>query len=106
MGRDLSLSGAIPGNDLNGLIPLAKNLLDDPAEVRVAIVLLDVSKITTKVDEGHSMPVVRLRAIEPITDPKISAEVRKVMNDIYAGRTGKQELDLEYDHSYDAEDEA
>lgn len=106
MGRDLSLSGAIPGSDLNGLIPLAKKLVDNPMEVRVAVVLFDVSKITTKVDEDHSMPVVRLRAIEPITDPKISAEVRKVMNDLYAERTGKQELDLEYDHSYDAEDPA
>lgn len=102
--RELSLSGAIPGNDLNGLLGMAEDLIKNPAETRVVICLLDVASIKTKVDDGTSMPTVRLRAIEPITDPKRAASVRQVMNDLYVQRTGKVELDLDYDHSYDDED--
>lgn len=99
--KDLSLSGSMPGNDLNGLIPEAKKLVDDPSTTRVAIVLYDVQSLKTRVDEGTTMPVVRLRAIEPITDETIVAKVRQTMNDIYCERTGKMELDLQYKHDYD-----
>lgn len=101
--RELSLSGSLPGNDLNGLIPIVKHLIDAPAESRVAIVLYDVQSLKTKVDDGLTMPVVRLRAIEPITDPAVVTKVRQTMNDIYCERTGKMELDLDYQHEYDDE---
>ena len=101
MAKELSLGGGMPANDLNGWIPLVKKLIDAPSEQRIAVVIYDVSSLKVKVDDGVTMPIVRLRAIEPITDPEKSKQIRLVMSDIYAERTGKAELDLDYDSSYD-----
>ena len=49
------------------------------------------------------MPIVRIRAIEPMNDDDKAKQVRLVMTDIYAARTGKKELELDYSGGEDDE---
>jgi len=101
VGRELSLSGTIPASDLNGWNEMIDDLVKDPTKQRVAVVVFDVQSIKRNVDKGTDMPIVRLRAIEPLTDETRSKEMRLVMSDIYAERTGKDELDLDYSEDGD-----
>lgn len=91
------LIASLPKGDANGLNALARELIDDPTQVHVAVVLLDCKKITTDVDTGDIEPVARIRRIEPIQTDK--ALVSKILSRALESRTGKTVLpfDLEED---------
>ena len=91
------LAAGLPKGEANGLAALARDLIDNPSQVHVAVVLLDCKKITTDIDTGDIEPVARIRRIEPISDDK--EIVAKIMRRALESRTGKTVLpfDLEED---------
>lgn len=95
---DMSLASKLPDSDLNGLRTLRSDLVKHPEQTRVAVVVLDVAKITHNVVDGIQSPQLRVRAIEPLDDVAAD-EVHELMRRAYSQRTGKAELDLEWPES-------
>ena len=92
------LASSLPGGDANGLVSLARNLIDSPHDVHVVVALVDCKKITTDNDTGEVEPTARIRRIEAIAgDDKALAG--KMLRRALESRTGKTVLpfDLEED---------
>jgi hypothetical protein len=90
-----SLSGRLPKGEANGLGPIGRQLLEEPDQVQVAVVLLDCSKITEEVDTGDRVPTIRIRRIEAIVDRDDREHVRRFLLREYERRTGKTVLPFE-----------
>jgi hypothetical protein len=99
---DLSMSGKLPAGVTNGLAALLPDLLDDPTQVRAAIVLIDVNKITEDPGTGDRVPQVRIRSIEPIGQGSDAEEIRRMFRRAVEHRTGQTELPLELEREIDA----
>lgn len=90
-----SLSGSLPKGEANGLASLIGQLVDEPEVVHVAVILFDVSKVTTKVDDGDVVPTVRIRRIEAISDGEDRRRLRMLLMREFERRTGKTTLPFE-----------
>jgi hypothetical protein len=92
------LASSLPGGDANGLISIARELIDSPHEIHVVIALVDCKKVTTDNDNGEVIPTARIRRIEAIaaTDKGLAS---KMLRHALELRTGKTVLpfDLEED---------
>src|SRR3954465_2429628 len=99
---DLSMSGKLPAGVTNGLAVLLPELLDEPTQVRAAIVLLDVNRITEDPGTGDRVPQVRIRSIEPIIGDTDAEEIRRMFRRAVERRTGQPELPLELEREIDA----
>jgi hypothetical protein len=92
------LASALPGGDANGLVAIARALIDEPHQVHVAIVLVDCKRITTDADSGEVVPTARIRRVEVIqeNDRDLAA---KMLRRALEARTGQVVLpfDLEED---------
>lgn len=92
------LASGLPGGDANGLVSIARDLIDEPHTVHVVVALVDCKKVTTDNDSGESVPTARIRRIEVIgeRDKDLAA---KMMRRALEERTGKVVLpfDLEED---------
>lgn len=99
MSGPATLAGALPDGPGNGLAAIAADLIADPSRVRVAVVLLDTQKITERCDDGSRVATVRIRRIEPISDPEDAATMRRLLQREFERRTGMVVLpfDLEED---------
>lgn len=97
MSAVVKLSTKLPGDDdTNGLDALAGKLVDDPETIRLAVVWLDVSKVTVETDSGAHIPTVRVRRIEPIGDVgDVSDAVRKLVDQAQEERTGRRPLPMD-----------
>ncbi|WP_293784156.1 hypothetical protein [uncultured Aeromicrobium sp.] len=97
MSATVKLSSALPANDeFNGLDHEHDELLADPKQLRVAVVVYDVPKVVENTDEGVRVPYVRLRRFEPMgpiqdSDPRVRDLVEKAITE----RTGRTPLPLE-----------
>jgi len=92
------LSSALPGGDGNGLAAIARQLIDDPEEVHVAIALVDCMRKTIDTDTGEVEPTARIRRIEVING--VDRELaQKMLRRALEERTGQTVLpmDLEDD---------
>ena len=90
------LASALPKDDqANGLNDIAANLVDDPTDLHVAVVVLDCSKITTDIDTGDETPTARVRRIEIITRDDDKATLGRLATRALEQRTGKTVLPLE-----------
>lgn len=92
------LAGSLPKGEANGLVVIARDLIDDPHHVHVVIALVDCKRATTDFDSGEIVPVARVRRVEVIAgEDKGLAE--KMMRRALEVRTGKTVLpfDLEED---------
>ena len=77
------LASALPKDDqANGLNDIAANLVDDPTDLHVAVVVLDCSKITTDIDTGDETPTARVRRIEIITRDDDKATARSMPSSV------------------------
>lgn len=99
----VKLSSALPGDvDTNGVDDLADELVEDPATIRAAIVLYDVSKIVDNTDDGTRVPYLRVRRIESLG---IASEVESTITDlvqkITEERTGRKPLPFESPEPYE-----
>lgn len=92
------LASSLPGGDANGLVALARELIDSPHEIHVVVALVDCKKITTDNDNGEVIPTARIRRIEPISDED-KPLAQKMLRRALETRTGKTVLpfDLEED---------
>lgn len=99
---DLSMSSKLPAGMTNGLAALLAELLDEPTQVRAAIVLYDVSKITEDPGTGDRVPQVRIRSIEPITGDGDAEEIQRMFRRAAERRTGQTELPLDLEREIDA----
>jgi hypothetical protein len=87
-----NLAGALPQGEANGLAAITRQLVETPDRIHVAIVLLDCSKITTKVDADDVVPTARIRRIEVISDPTDGHRMRTLLRREFERRTGKTVL--------------
>lgn len=90
-----NLAGALPQGEANGLAAIARQLVETPEKIHVAIVLIDCSKITTKTDAGDTIPTARIRRIEVVNDPADGHRMRVLLRREYERRTGKTVLPFE-----------
>ena len=97
MSAVVKLSTKLPGDhETNGLDALAKDLVDSPDTIRLAVVWLDVSKVTVETDSGSHIPTVRVRRIEPLGDVgDVSDALRKLVDEAQEQRTGRTPLPLD-----------
>lgn len=97
MSARIAMSSKLPGDpEINGLDDLHESLVDNPAQVVVALVWLDVPKITidTEADATYrERPTVRIRKIEPIdVADKVPDEIIALYTSLQEKRTGKTPL--------------
>ena len=94
MSDAVKLSSQLAKDDeLNGLDAIAEDLITNPQAVTLALVWLDVAKITTDVDTGTKVPTVRIRRVEPHgVAEQASAAIRKLAEDATGKRTGRVPL--------------
>jgi hypothetical protein len=92
------IASTLPGGDANGLVAIARALIDTPHDVHVVVALVDCKKTTVDNDSGEVVPTARVRRIEVITeaDRELAA---KMLRRALEKRTGKTVLpfDLEED---------
>lgn len=98
----LRMSGRLPVDDRNGLVSIARELVDDPERVHVVIALVDTLKVTTNIESGDVVPTVRVRAIEPIGETTDAYELERLLRRAYERRTGHVELPLELERELEA----
>jgi hypothetical protein len=92
----VKLSGALPGDEYNGLDSIAKQLVETPERLQLCLVWLDVRKIEDMTDTGERIPVVRVRRTEPVGDAKSAPqELRDLALRLYEERTGKAPLPID-----------
>ena len=92
------LASGLPKGDGNGLDSLARQLVDEPANVHVVVALIDCKRITTDIDTGDVEPTARVRRIEVISDEDKDLAAKMLRRSLEK-RTGKTVLpfDLEED---------
>jgi len=92
------LAGSLPGGDANGLVAIARQLIDEPHEVHVAVVLIDCKSSKVDHDSGEIVPTARIRRVEVIGEQDKEL-AQKMMRRALEQRTGKTVLpfDLEED---------
>lgn len=95
----VSMSGALPAGDGNGLSAVMSDLVRDPQKLHVTIALVDCRKIVTDADSGDVIPTVRVRRIEVITSPDDMRVAERLMRRALEQRTGRETL------PYDLEEE-
>lgn len=91
------LNASLPKGEANGLDAIARDLIDNPDQVHVVLMLVDCKSVTTETDTGDVIPTARIRRAEPIKQDKdkVLLMLRRAMEE----RTGKTVLpfDLEED---------
>lgn len=82
--------------DLNGLDSLADAMIEDPRQIRVAVVHFDTVKIIDDTDTGARVPYARIRKVEPIGNvDEVPAELAQIVQRATEERTGKAPLPFE-----------
>lgn len=92
------LSGRLPAGEANGLAAIVRQLIDDPADVHVLVVLADCVKVTRLVESGDTVPTVRVRRVEAITDSGDRASLRRLLMREFERRTGQPVLPLDLEN--------
>lgn len=97
MSAKVKLGSKLPGEEaINGVDAIALDLVDDPEQIRVALVYFDVAKITDVTDTGDRVPEIRVRRFEPIgTLEDAPKSVRAVMAEAFEARTGRKPIPWE-----------
>jgi hypothetical protein len=86
-----SLSGAIPGDNNDGLGQHSKDLVEQPLRLVNVVARVAVSKVITNTETGVTYPVVKIHHIEAV--PAEHQEMfGKMIGDAFGARTGAQEL--------------
>ena len=88
----VNLSGWLPGENSNGLDAIAADMIAEPRVIRTVIMLVDTSKITSKVDDRSRTATVRIRHIEPLLERDDLAAAVKLLRAALRRRTGSDAL--------------
>jgi hypothetical protein len=92
------LSGRLPQGDANGLGAIIRNLIAEPEAVHVLVVLADAVKVTRLVESGDTVPTMRIRRVEAITDAGDRASLQRLMMREFERRTGQLVLPLDLEN--------
>lgn len=97
MSAVVKLGSKLPGDfEVNGLDAQVDYLLDNPKDLMLAVVWLDVQKVTVDTDSGDHIPTVRVRRIEPIgAVGQVSEAVVKLVGDAFEERTGRKPIPMD-----------
>lgn len=95
------LGGQLPAGDKNGLVRITSQLIDDPHAAHIAVVVLDCKQLTVNTDDETQVPLVRIRAIEPLLTEGDIASASLALRKAFEQRTGK--VELPFDMVQDAE---
>src|SRR6516165_10101284 len=98
---DISLSGALPRGDGNGLGPIVKSLIREPERLHALLVIADCTKLVTHVDTGECVPVLRIRRVEVILDGDLP-EAERLVRRAWEQRSGDTVLPLEMEDDLQA----
>lgn len=98
---DASLSARLPRGDANGIGPIVKELISEPETVHALIVLVDCKKITTDVDSGETVPIMRIRRIEAIRPADIK-DAQRLIRRSWEDRNGGTVLPMEMEEDLTA----
>jgi len=92
------LASSLPQGDANGLVAIARALIDEPRRVHVVVALVDCKKTTTDNDSGEIVPTARIRRVEAIGGEDLKL-AQKMLRRALERRTGQVVLafDLEED---------
>lgn len=106
MSAQVKLSGKLPGDpDTNGVDLLRADLVEEPDTLRIALVWIDVQKITIDTDTDEHVPTIRVRRIEPLGDvDAVSPAIRDAVQAAVQARTGRAPIPfglVEVDEGYD-----
>lgn len=93
MSRTVALSGLLPEGD--GLSAIARLLVTEPDAERIIVAVVDTVKITQRIDDDTSVPTVRIRRIEVLTDHKDQTQTRTMLEREFERRTGQTPLPFE-----------
>lgn len=93
MGK-ITLSGAMPGDNNNGLAPHSKDFLQNPLKIVTVIAQVAVSKITEKPETNEVSPTIRVHHWEIVLPEDLPA-VAKALGNAFGQRSGALELPFE-----------
>lgn len=94
MSNTVKLSAKLAGDDdLNGLDSLAQAMINDPHQVRLAVVWFDCQKIVNNTDDETEIPYARIRRFEPVgVAEEMPGELQQIVQQAAQDRTGKTPL--------------
>jgi len=93
----IKIAGKLPKYpDRNGLDTLLHAFLHDPGTPRLAVIVLETSKITDDLENLDKIPTLAIRAIEPIGGDD-AGRLRAMLQRAHAERTGNLELPAEWE---------
>lgn len=64
MTNPVKLASALPSEYRNGLIEILRQLIDNPQDHRLALVVFDVKRVEQDVDAAQKVPTIRIQRIE------------------------------------------
>lgn len=94
MSAVVKLSSKLPGDgETNGVDHIAGALVNDPDQLRCALVWFDTAKVTIDTDTDDHVPTIRVRRIEPLGNvADMPATIRQAVADAHEKRTGRKAL--------------
>ena len=95
MSATVRMSASMPAEDRNGLAELVDDLIANPEDTYIAVVVIEARSMAVDLKNGTSVPTVALTAIEPILDVADAAEAQRLLRRGHGRRTGQTEIPLE-----------
>lgn len=104
MSNTVKLSSKLAADDdLNGLDYLASQMIENPRQVRIAVVWFDTVKIIDNTDDDSRIPYARIRRWESLGNVEdVEQSIRDIVAEAAEERTGKAPLPFEA--AYEVED--
>jgi hypothetical protein len=91
---DVKRNALLPKGEENGLAGIARELIDDPARYRAAIVILDCKRVTIDQDTREEVATIRIRRAEVVLPDDLAA-AEQLIRRALEFRTGQTTLPLE-----------
>lgn len=91
MSAVVKLAGKLPGDfEVNGVDATVTDLLDNPKQLRCALVWYDVQSITEDVEHSMTRPTIQVRRFEPLgKSDTVTGAVKDAVNKQIQTRTGR-----------------
>lgn len=93
----VKITSKLPDGTANGLDNVTSQLVDPRRPVVVAVVMLDAVEVRRNLDAGRTTCMARLKAIEPMRNPRDLAAAHQLYRKAYLERTGEGEDELPYE---------
>lgn len=95
----VKIGSKLPDGESNGLVAVHGQLVDNPGDLVVCIVMLDTEKIETILDTGEVIPTARVRHIEAVLDRADARELGRLLMRERERRLGATVLPLDLEQS-------